>query len=317
MKLHIVEKGAFRGLDSLQRLNLGENNLVSPPALGYISNVEELYLHKNRITAIPKDYFRGCDRMLIFDINFNYLLSLPEMSYISHSLLEMKLSYNKLRSLDVLVRSNWLKLQSLWVKQNDIFEIQGDLITKMSHLLILDIADNKLQSLPDFRLFVSSSKELVINVEGNPWYCDQTLDWVRHGRSHANFMRFRKLLIEDVTGMVCRGPPNMNGTVLWDMSKCNTLPALIARFMGPTWGPPGADKTQVGPMWATWKLLSGRVQLWGLLFWQRSAKVWVCLWFKQTNYIPIKLRNVIINSHPIFCSSFPVEIRLWMSNNIL
>ena len=32
--------------------------------------------------------------------------------------------------------------------------------------------------------------------------------------------------------------------------------SLIARFMGPTWGPAGADRTQVGPMWATWTLLS-------------------------------------------------------------
>ena len=32
---------------------------------------------------------------------------------------------------------------------------------------------------------------------------------------------------------------------------------LIARFMGPTWGPSGADRTQVGPMLAPWTLLSG------------------------------------------------------------
>ena len=32
---------------------------------------------------------------------------------------------------------------------------------------------------------------------------------------------------------------------------------LIARFMGPTWGPSGADGTQVGPMLAPWTLLSG------------------------------------------------------------
>ena len=32
---------------------------------------------------------------------------------------------------------------------------------------------------------------------------------------------------------------------------------LIARFMGPTWGPPGADRTQVGPMLTPWTLLSG------------------------------------------------------------
>ena len=32
---------------------------------------------------------------------------------------------------------------------------------------------------------------------------------------------------------------------------------LIARFMWPTWGPTGADRTKVGPMLAPWTLLSG------------------------------------------------------------
>ena len=32
--------------------------------------------------------------------------------------------------------------------------------------------------------------------------------------------------------------------------------SLIARFTGPTWGPPGAARTQVGPMLAPWTLLS-------------------------------------------------------------
>ena len=35
------------------------------------------------------------------------------------------------------------------------------------------------------------------------------------------------------------------------------IPPLIARFMEPTWGPPGADRTQVAPMFAPWTLLSG------------------------------------------------------------
>ena len=34
---------------------------------------------------------------------------------------------------------------------------------------------------------------------------------------------------------------------------------LIARFMGPTWGPPGAESTWVGPMLAPWTLLSGQL----------------------------------------------------------
>ena len=32
---------------------------------------------------------------------------------------------------------------------------------------------------------------------------------------------------------------------------------LITRFMGPAWGPSGADRTQVGPMLAPWTLLFG------------------------------------------------------------
>ena len=35
----------------------------------------------------------------------------------------------------------------------------------------------------------------------------------------------------------------------------------IARFMGPTWGPYGADRTQVGPMLVPWTLLSGTRQM--------------------------------------------------------
>ena len=31
----------------------------------------------------------------------------------------------------------------------------------------------------------------------------------------------------------------------------------IARIMGPTWGPPGSCRPQVGPMYAPWTLLSG------------------------------------------------------------
>ena len=40
-------------------------------------------------------------------------------------------------------------------------------------------------------------------------------------------------------------------------SSTGTVGTLMARFMGPTWGPSGTDRTQVGPMLAPWTLLSG------------------------------------------------------------
>ena len=48
---------------------------------------------------------------------------------------------------------------------------------------------------------------------------------------------------------------------------CSHMPhiyTLITTFMGPTWGPSGAHRTQVGPMSAPWTLLSGYIskKLW-------------------------------------------------------
>ena len=52
----------------------------------------------------------------------------------------------------------------------------------------------------------------------------------------------------------------MMWTAQWKLRlSMSTKSYLIARFMEPTWGPPGADRTQVGPMWATGTLLSGIV----------------------------------------------------------
>ena len=48
----------------------------------------------------------------------------------------------------------------------------------------------------------------------------------------------------------------VTGTVITPYVK-KVIDTLIARFMGPTWGPSGADGTQVGPMLVPWTLLSG------------------------------------------------------------
>ena len=69
----------------------------------------------------------------------------------------------------------------------------------------------------------------------------------------------------------------------------------IARLMGPTWGPPGDDRTQVGPMMAPWTLLSGNILFYictHVIFVYFRKVVLICLgeWFidhfssKQLNW---------------------------------
>ena len=58
--------------------------------------------------------------------------------------------------------------------------------------------------------------------------------------------------------MFCfQGCVNGNKQILDCPTASAVTIALIARFIGPTWGLPGADRTQVGPMLAQWSLLSG------------------------------------------------------------
>ena len=40
-------------------------------------------------------------------------------------------------------------------------------------------------------------------------------------------------------------------------SGCSLNSSQITKFMGPTWGPPGSCRPQLGPMLAPWTLLSG------------------------------------------------------------
>ena len=58
---------------------------------------------------------------------------------------------------------------------------------------------------------------------------------------------------------------------------------LIARFMGPTWGPSGADRAQIGPMLAPWTLLPGI--LYGLIR-EQAAWSWICRFQQQKKPTP-------------------------------
>ena len=49
--------------------------------------------------------------------------------------------------------------------------------------------------------------------------------------------------------------------------------SLIAWFMGPTWGPSGADRTQVGPMLTPWTLLSGLPWTSGISDMQQESRI--------------------------------------------
>ena len=85
-----------------------------------------------------------------------------------------------------------------------------------------------------------------------------SMHWHWKGYYHTCWVRADLQIYKPSSPIVTMVQRNPAITLIWLLS--HKLP-LIARFMGPTWGPSGADRTQVGPMLSPWTLLSGTLLL--------------------------------------------------------
>ena len=76
------------------------------------------------------------------------------------------------------------------------------------------------------------------------------------GRVFSAYL-FCLVMIAKICVLLLSSPnQNMGHGPLFNIRSWRNYTPLIARFMGPTWGPSGADRTQVGPMLAPLALLS-------------------------------------------------------------
>ena len=89
----------------------------------------------------------------------------------------------------------------------------------------------------------------------NSWTTDVRLHrnntWFAHNRAgyhHGSSATRRRNVIHSGDGHYTRGGKH---------DILSSVSSQIEKFVGPTWGPSGATRTQVGPMLAPWTLLSG------------------------------------------------------------
>ena len=94
------------------------------------------------------------------------------------------------------------------------------------------------------------------------WWCNETINiWgidVSHGKQNqyslaSDHKVTTEWLCHNTISFLYNSNKRWSHRLLWGPG----MGSLIARFMGLTWGPSGADRTQVGPMLAPWTLLSG------------------------------------------------------------
>ena len=89
---------------------------------------------------------------------------------------------------------------------------------------------------------------------------------------------------------------------------------LIARFMGPTWGPSGADRTQVGPMLVPWTLLSAHG--WDPVHWfLLNSHHWNDIHFKDVSQFMCDLgKYVLCRRHVVGLMMNSLWNRIWSNS---
>ena len=240
-----IEVGAFCGACEISMLNLDSNKLISAPQLCSLKCcLVELHIPNNRISRLSKHFFHGFKKLKEVNFNNNDIIALPDLHWIQYSLSVIAVNHNKIESLSAFdISGIYSRLHYVNVFGNYIRHFNVTLLRHIPKLDYLNLYENNLTHIDDFRTLFKG----VIDLRRNPWHCGEDLSWM--GEEDMRFER----------GLTCASPPCLHGMAIADMSKW--ILSLKASFMGPTWGTPGADRTQTDLMLATRTLLSGNSTL--------------------------------------------------------
>ena len=165
-----LPEGVFDGLDSLEYLLLGGNQLTSLPedVFDGLTTVTYLDLGANTFSSLPEDIFDGLDSLRLLDLSFNDLVSLPGDIFDGLSNLQsMLLNFNELTALPEDVFDGLSSLTQLLMDRNELSSLPTNVFDGLPNIERLHVDDNKLTSLPD-SLFEGLAKLNWLELHDNP-----------------------------------------------------------------------------------------------------------------------------------------------------
>ncbi|XP_008579757.1 PREDICTED: lumican [Galeopterus variegatus] len=160
---------AFKGLKSLEYLDLSFNQMTKLPS-GLPTSILTLYLDNNKISNIPDEYFKRFTGLQYLRLSHNELADsgVPGNSFNVSSLVELDLSYNKLKSIPT-VNEN---LENYYLEVNELekFDVKsfcrilGPLsYSKMKHLRLDGNRITQTNLPPDMYECLRVAKDITIN----------------------------------------------------------------------------------------------------------------------------------------------------------
>uniref|UniRef100_A0A8C9QET9 Leucine-rich repeat-containing protein 40 n=1 Tax=Spermophilus dauricus TaxID=99837 RepID=A0A8C9QET9_SPEDA len=148
----------FEQLSNLEDLDLSSNRLSTVPvSFSSLSSLIRLNLSSNQLKSLPAEISK-MKRLKHLDCNSNLLETIPPELAGMESLELLYLRRNKLRVLPELPSCRLLK--ELHVGENQIEMLGAEHLKHLNSILVLDLRDNKLKSIPDEITLLQSLERL-------------------------------------------------------------------------------------------------------------------------------------------------------------
>ncbi len=131
------------------------------------TNLQNLYLNSNNISALAGDAFYGAQNLNTLDLSNNQLSSIDVNAFRGLSKLSKLYLYsNKLTTLNSQTFAPLSSLNSLYLNNNQIRSLDKDIFRSLTNLAYLYLGFNSLQTL-DATIFSNNKKLITISLYGN------------------------------------------------------------------------------------------------------------------------------------------------------
>ena len=225
LKLSFISEHALRGLPKLRSIHLIFCGLQKLPELYHVkATLNTFRIVDDILSSIPNDAMMEFDQLRYVSFFNNFLEFIP---IICNTLIELRMDHNEIEQIVNISVDPGSRLEVLNLRDNRISYISFTFLQNLPLLQTLALQNNQLLTLPNPDTFVhQTTVPLGLLVGGNPWVCNASMVWLLNATLKDDHFIFTYFYIYAFGGMVCHGPPKMNGTLLGQIGQRGKVMSL-------------------------------------------------------------------------------------------
>lgn len=160
-----IEPSAFRGLNSLEILDLTDNDIKELPDINMLKELKQLFIKNTKISSIPENYFTKMDNLKFIMITDNFISNIGNCAFCNLDSSVIILYNNSLRTFEperILGATSFIN--GLNLDQNELTTVQR--FGKMPNLVGVNYVNNSITKI-ESNIFARAPKLMLFDVSFN------------------------------------------------------------------------------------------------------------------------------------------------------